>query len=174
MLHISSLHSSSRRVFCLHHRDVSKFYHLFPPSQRNEKDADVESINYYKSQWKRSFADPKCKHIFLDDAFLALNTDISPAREISSTINDSLVSFQARLHGLAPGNFRRPEFVNDSASRRRIFEKEVEYVHKQLALNDSILVPASDQLESTKRYTSKGFRNFESKSCRCPATLYEG
>ena len=141
--------------FCLHHRDVSKFYHLFPPSQRNEKDADVESIAYYKSQWKRSFADPKCKHIFLDDAFLALNTDISPAREISSTINDSLVSFQARLHGLAPKNFRRPEFVNDSASRRRIFEKEVEYVHKQLALNDSILVPASDQLESTKSTQAK-------------------
>ena len=94
--------------FSLHHRDVSKFYHLFPPSPCNEKDADVESINYYKSQWKRSFVDPKCKHIFLDDAFLALNSDSSPAREISSTINNSLVSFQARLHGLAPENFRRP------------------------------------------------------------------
>ena len=102
--------------FCLHHRDVSKFYHLFPPSQRNEKDADVESIAYYKSQWKRSFADPKCKHIFLDDAFLALNTDISPAREISSTINDSLVSFQARLHGLAPKTFAGR--VRDSASKK--------------------------------------------------------
>ena len=93
--------------FSLHHRDVSKFYHLFPPSPCNEKDADVESINYYKSQWKK-FCRPKCKHIFLDDAFLALNSDSSPAREISSTINNSLVSFQARLHGLAPGNFRRP------------------------------------------------------------------
>ena len=141
--------------FCLHHKDVSKVYHLFPPSTCNKKGADVKSVTYYKSQWTSSFNSvAKCKHIFLDDAFLATSNDNSSVHEINSTISDSIVSFQARLHSLAPENFRRPEFINESATRLAMFQKEIDDVRKRVAMNGGVLRPASDELESTRNKDS--------------------
>ena len=78
------------------------------------------------------------------------------------------------MHGLAPGNFRRPEFVNDDASRmKQYLKKEVEYVHKQFAVIDRyILVSASDELDSAKGIRKqRDSTTLNQKVANDPATL---
>ena len=95
--------------FNVNHKDVSKIYHLFPPSlsfkNNNTDEMKVDSIfAYYKSQWEALLNNSNVIHIYLNKTEHD-NNRLDHSNSIVSTINDSFVSFQAQLHCIAPKIF---------------------------------------------------------------------
>ena len=122
--------------FNVNHKDVSKIYHLFPPSLSfkniNTNEMKVDSIfAYYKSQWEALLNNTNVIHIYLNKTEHD-NNRLDHSNSIVSTINDSFVSFQAQLHCIAPQNFQLPDFINDDISLKGLFDQEVSNVKRYL------------------------------------------
>eukprot|EP00943_MAST-04B_sp_MAST-4B-sp1_P006314 g6314.t1 len=146
--------------FNKNHNDVSKMYHLFPPSLTS-RNYDDNILAYYKLQWEKLQSTDDITHIYLDkhyyhscaadaknEEYEAVKTNkknekstkMSKHNRDLSNINDTFVSFLAQLHSIAPTNFHRPNFVNDNNPLKALFNEKVLEVKQKLQydkLNDN-------------------------------------